>query len=73
MSNKLKRRSPNYSSNRLQSAGNAAGVIRCTNARADPKYFLLENNNSRGGGGSNTPLSSACGLDPARTDACAGR
>lgn len=44
MSNKLKRRSPNYSSNRLQSAGNAAGVIRCTNVRADPKYFLLENN-----------------------------
>lgn len=75
MSNKLKRRSPNYSSNRLQSAGNAAGVICCTNVRADPKYFLLENNNSGslGGGGSSTPLSSACGLDPARTDACGGR
>lgn len=73
MSNKLKRRSPNYSSNRLQSAGNAAGVICCTNVRADPKYFLLENNNGSSVGSSNTPLSSACGLDPARTDTRAGR
>lgn len=72
MSNKLKRRSPNYSSNSLQSAGNAAAVICCTNVRADPKYFLVENNNSGSGGSSNTPLSSACGLDPVRTDARGG-
>jgi len=69
MSNKLKRRSPNYSSNRLQSAGNAAGAIRYANVGADPKYFLLENNNSRRGGGGSTPRSSARGLDPARPDA----
>lgn len=69
MSNKLKRRSPNYSSNSLQSAGNAAAVICCTNVRADPKYFLLENNNSSsssggcGGSGARQRLR----LGPART------